>query len=132
MKSIANILPFVSIALAALALSSCSNGSPKDQESANAENSVNKEEISKAKESLKYEAEIANKLLAGKQIDPMTCAVSVDFDGTNLIYTYEIDEEWQTIKATTKAYARPTLHLKSTVKIKSGKGTITNPYVIGL
>ena len=28
--------------------------------------------------------------------------------------------------------ARPTLHLKSTVKIKSGKGTKDNPYVVGL
>ena len=80
-----------------VALSSCSNGSSKSQESANTEISVNKEEINKAKESLKYEAETANKLIAGKRIDPMTRAVSVDFDGTNLISTYEIDEEYTSI-----------------------------------
>ena len=80
-----------------VALSSCSNGSSKSQESANTEISVNKEEINKAKESLRYEAETANKLLAGKRIDPMTRAVSVDFDGTNLISTYEIDEEYTSI-----------------------------------
>lgn len=80
-----------------VALSSCSNGSSRNQESANADNSVNKEEINKAKESLKYEAEISNKLLAGKQVDPMSRAVSIDFDGTNLIYTFEIDEEYTSI-----------------------------------
>ena len=32
----------------------------------------------------------------------------------------------------TLALARPTLHLKSTVKIISGRGTESDPYVVGL
>lgn len=80
-----------------VALSSCSNGSQKNQEAAKTENVLDKEEIKKAKESLKTEAVIGDKLLAGKQADPMTTIVSIDFDGTNFIYNYEVDEEYISI-----------------------------------
>lgn len=65
---------------------SCSNGSLSPE----------KDEVFKAKESLKLEAEIANKM-AGKSVDFMTRWISCDFDGNNLIYTYEIDEDYATI-----------------------------------
>lgn len=68
---------------------SCSNGSNTS--------AITKEEIDKTKESLKLEAKVADKLLAGKEIDFMTKALSAQFDGTNMVYTYEIDEDYATI-----------------------------------
>lgn len=51
----------------------------------------------KAKESLALEAETTNKMLAGKKADAVSTILSVDFDGKNLIYTYEIDEDYISI-----------------------------------
>lgn len=87
-----------------MALSSCNNKSDDisttdpvidKQDSINIVD--NKEVIRKAKESLKFEAETTNKLLVGEKIDAMTRVVSVDFDGTNFVYTYEINEDYTTI-----------------------------------
>lgn len=47
----------------------------------------------RAKESLKSEAEAAHKMLQGANVDPATKCISVDFDGENFTYTYEINEE---------------------------------------
>ncbi|MBR3757960.1 MAG: hypothetical protein IKK62_05970 [Bacteroidaceae bacterium] len=86
-------------------ISSCSNGHTEKQNSTAPE--IN-EEVNKAKESLKFEAEISNKILAGKQIDVMTRADSVFFDGKNLVYTYEIDENYATIEQLQK-YQKETM-----------------------
>ncbi len=86
-------------------ISSCSNGYKEKQDSTTSEKS---EEVNKAKESLKFEAEISNKILAGKQIDVMTRADSVFFDGKNLVYIYEIDENYATIEQLQK-YQKETM-----------------------
>ena len=77
-----------------LSLSCTNSSSPSNKTSDTSE----KEETIKAKESLKMDAQVADKLLAGKDVDFMTKAVSVKFDGKNLVYTYEIDEEYATIE----------------------------------
>ena len=51
----------------------------------------NNEEI---REIVNEAAEKANKLMAGQKLDEMTTALSVKFDGTNFVYTYEIDENY--------------------------------------
>ena len=56
----------------------------------------NSEEKQKAKDSLKYEAELANQL-APMSLDHMTTMMSCEFDGSNLVYNYEIDEDYSTI-----------------------------------
>ena len=55
----------------------------------------NNEEI---REIVNEAAEKANKLMAGQKLDEMTTALSVKFDGTNFVYTYEIDENLMTIE----------------------------------
>lgn len=79
-------------------LTSCSNGSTEKQNSADLEIRENSEEINNVKESLKFEAEITNKLIAGKQFDAMTRVDSVSFDGECFVYTYEINEDYATIE----------------------------------
>lgn len=66
---------------------SCSNGRPSQ------------EEINKAKEALKFDAELTNKQLSGKWIDSMTLLNSCEFDGQNYVYNEEIDEGYITIDA---------------------------------
>ena len=46
-----------------------------------------------AKKALSLEAKNANEMLAGKHVDPVTLCDSIIFDGKDLIYNYEIDEE---------------------------------------
>ena len=56
----------------------------------------NSEEKQKAKDSLKYEVELVNKLTPSS-VDFMTTLTSCELDGSNLIYNYEIDEDYSTI-----------------------------------
>lgn len=46
-----------------------------------------------AKSILKAEIEEANKDLSGKYVDEITIMSSCEFDGKNIFYNYEIDEE---------------------------------------
>ena len=69
-------------------LCACTNGST----------GVSSEEAEKVKEVIKIEAELANKALEGQNVDEMTKVIAVDFDGTDFVYTYEIDEEYLTIE----------------------------------
>ena len=55
-------------------------------------NNTSNNEIDKAKKTLEIEAEIADKQLAGKKIDAISKCISCNFDGENMVYTYEIDE----------------------------------------
>ena len=66
---------------------SCSNGKPSQ------------EEINKAKEALKFDAEFTNKQLSGKWVDDMTLLNSCEFDGQNYVFNEEIDEGYITIDA---------------------------------
>jgi len=54
---------------------------------------LSQEKISQAKQALKIDASIAAKQLKGKKVDAMTRVISCDFDGSDVIYTYEIDED---------------------------------------
>jgi len=56
-------------------------------------NETSQEKISQAKQALKIDASIAAKQLKGKKVDAMTRVISCDFDGSDVIYTYEIDED---------------------------------------
>ena len=82
---------------------SCSSGTSSSNNSyaSTDEDSVirpSAEDIKKAKESLKFLSDMENKQLAGTQLDVMTTLVSADFDGTNLVYTCVIDEDYATIE----------------------------------
>ena len=46
-----------------------------------------------AKAALETEAHQANKILAGKYVDALTLCTSCEFDGLNVIYNYELDED---------------------------------------
>jgi hypothetical protein len=48
----------------------------------------------KARESLNYEVMQVNEQVVGRNIDFMTRCTSCIFDGKNLIYSYEIDENY--------------------------------------
>ena len=65
--------------------------------SSNSSNKANNEELKKAKEAVQFQVDIAEKQMVGCKINFMTRCVSIDFDGTNVVYTYEIDEDYATI-----------------------------------
>ncbi len=56
-----------------------------------------------AKTSLEAECQVANKTLAGKYVDAATLCKSCEFDGKNVIYNYELDEELATIESIDKS-----------------------------
>lgn len=50
-----------------------------------------------ARKQIELEVQYCNQHLAGTQIDYMTKMISCSFDGTNMTYIYEIDEDYATI-----------------------------------
>ena len=54
---------------------------------------TNSEDIQKAKDALQLEAQAANNLLRGTYIDNATKCLSCEFDGKNIIYSYEVNED---------------------------------------
>lgn len=56
-----------------------------------------------AKTALEAECQVANKTLAGKYIDAATLCKSCEFDGKNVIYNYELDEELAAIESIDKS-----------------------------
>ncbi|MBO4565225.1 MAG: hypothetical protein J5720_07305 [Bacteroidaceae bacterium] len=59
---------------------------------------VSSEDADKIKEVIKIEAELTNKVLKGQKVDDATKVIEVDFDGTDFVYNYELDEEYLTIE----------------------------------
>lgn len=53
--------------------------------------------IKEAKEYLSADVALSNKQAAGTKVDEITKLESIVFDGQNIIYTYEVDESYNTI-----------------------------------
>ena len=85
-------------------LCSCSNGPKK----------LSSEEISKLKTVIEVEANKVNKQMAGQKVDEMTTLLSAVFDGTDFVYTYEIDEDIFPIEKMRVLKDDFTQHLKET------------------
>lgn len=64
---------------------------------------VSKADKESARKQLRFEVEQANKMLVGQQVDFMTTMTACIFDGTNIIYTYEVDEDYANVNEIDKS-----------------------------
>jgi len=62
-----------------------------------------------AKTLLEKECQQANKILAGKYVDALTLCTSCEFDGENVIYNYELDEDVVAIEDIDKSVLENTI-----------------------
>ena len=62
-----------------------------------------------AKTLLEKECQQANKILAGKYVDALTLCTSCEFDGENVIYNYELDEDMVAIENVDKSILESTI-----------------------
>ncbi len=56
-----------------------------------------------AKTALEMECQVANQTLADKYVDAVTICKSCQFDGKNVIYNYELDEELAALESIDKS-----------------------------